>query len=70
MVLSRQTSICKIFRDSLPFAQTSIIEHLQFIGYNKWHNAVTQALFEHNQTPDTTIAILKRMDRFKLLIKI
>ena len=37
---------------------------------NKWNNIIFQTLFKHDQSADTSVAILKRMNSFKLHMKI
>ena len=54
----------------IPFFQSTIIEQFQIILDNKRNNIVFQALLEHNQSAYTTITILKRMDSFKLHMKV
>ncbi len=70
MALRCKTSVGKIPRQSFPLVQTTIIEHLQFIGDDKWYNAVIQALLEHKQPPHTSVSVLERVYRFKTLMEI
>lgn len=70
MVLRRQAGVCKILRYSRPFAQASVVEHLQFVGDDERYNAVTEAFLEHYKTPYAPVAVLKRMDGLKPVVEI
>ena len=53
-----------------PFAQATIVEHLQFVGNDEWHDATTQTLLEHHETPHTAIAVLERMNLLEADMKV
>ncbi len=50
--------------------ESPIIKQFEFFGNNKWHNAIGQAFFKHDETPHTTIAILKRMNLLEAYMEI
>ena len=45
-VLRGQTGIAQIAALVLPFLQATVVEHLDIVLNDKWHNIVPQALFE------------------------
>ena len=69
-ILCGQTGISQITLFIIPFFQSSVIEHLQIILYDEWNNIIFQAFFEHNQSSYTTVAVLERMDSFKLHMEV
>lgn len=53
----------------VPLVQSTIVEHLQVILNDKRYDVVFEAFFEENQSSDATIAILKWVDAFKLIME-
>ena len=70
VILSSETSIQKIPSHTIPLLQATIIEHLQFISYDKRNKAIGKALLEHDKTPNTAVSILERMYCLKTMVKI
>ena len=62
MILRRKTGICEIAINMTPFAKTTIIEHLQFVG--------DQTLLEHDESPNTTITILEWVYLFETNVEV
>lgn len=46
--------------------QSPVIEHLMLLINDEGHDSVSQAFLKHDESADTAVAILKRMDGFKL----
>ena len=69
LILRQKASVAQISRLRLPFMQSPIIEHFQIFINDKWNDIIFQAFLEQNQSADTPVAILKRMDRFKFIMK-
>ena len=59
MILCCKTGIGKVAINMPPFAQASIIEHLQLVGNDEGNNTCAQTLLEHNKTPNAPITILE-----------
>ena len=70
MILRRKTGICEIAINMTPFAKTTIIEHLQFVGDDKGNNTTTQTLLEHDESPNTTITILEWVYLFETNVEV
>ena len=68
-VLSVKAGIRQISRLLFPFGKTSVIKHLFGILNDKRHDSVPQAFLECNQTTDSAVAVLERMNPFKTLMK-
>ena len=56
LILLRKTGVEQIAAFILPLGKSAIVEHFMTLIYDKRHNIVLQALFEHNETPDSAIA--------------
>ena len=69
-VLSCEASVCQVAVDVAPFMQTSVVEHLQFIGDDEGHDMIGQALLKHQQATYSAIAILEGMDALKTNMEI
>ena len=50
--------------------QPTVIEHLQGIGNDKWYDACSEALLEHDEPPHSAIAVLKRMNRLEAMMEV
>ena len=69
-ILRRQTGITKICSVVLPLIQSPVIVKFQIIIYHERNNSVAKALFQHNQSAHTTVAVLKGMYPFKAIMEI
>lgn len=55
----------------LPVLQPAIVVELQLLRNDKRHDSVAQALLEQQQTPNATVAVLKkRVDALKPIVKV
>ena len=54
---------------TVPFMQTTIIKHLQVILNNKRDNVAFEAFLEKDESTDTPVTILKRMDTLKIMME-
>ena len=54
---------------TVPFMQATIINHLQVILNNKRDNVIFEAFLEKDESTDTPVAILKRMDTLKIMME-
>ena len=70
VVLRRQAGVRQILPNLRPALQTAIVEHLQIVGDDERHDAVCQTLLEHHEPPDTSVAVLKRVDSLEALVQI
>lgn len=69
-VLSGQAGIEQIASGIVPFAQSAVIVHLQLISDYERDISVRKTLLEHDQTSDTAVSILKRVDAFEALMEV
>jgi len=53
-----------------PLTQTSVIEHLQFVGDDERNDTTAQALLKHDETPNASITILERVYLLEANMKI
>ena len=70
IVLCCETGICQIPVDVSPFFKSSIIVHFQFVSNDERNDVVSQTFLEHQQTTNSAIAILERMNLFETDVKI
>ena len=70
MVLCRKACVEERAGGLRPLAQTAIIEHFEFVGDDKRHDAAAQAFLKHYQSTDAAVAVLKRMYRLEALMEI
>ena len=70
IVLHQQASISEIPGEFIPFFQAAIIKHLMLVVDDKRDNPIVKAFFEKDQSSDASVAVLKRMDTFKLNVEI
>ena len=68
-VLCGQAGIHQVPVFVVPLVQSTIVEHLQVVLNDKRYNVVFEAFLEENQSPDATVAVLKWVDAFKLIMK-
>ena len=68
-VLSVQTGICQIALFRSPLGESTIIKHLLGVFNNKRHDTKSQTFFQRDQSPDSAVAVLKRMDTFKFIVE-
>ena len=54
---------------TVPFMQATIINHLQVILNNKRDNVIFEAFLDKDESTDTPVAILKRMDTLKIMME-
>ena len=65
IILRREAGIDEITTLAGPFLESAIIEELMiFIDYER-HDIVLQALLEHNQSTDTAVSVLERVNSLK-----
>ena len=50
--------------------QSPIIKHLHIVFDDEWYDFIPQALFEEDQSSYAAIPVLKRMNRFKPVMKL
>ena len=48
-----------------PFLQATIIKQLQIVLNDKWDDSILQAFLEKDQTPDSAVAVLERVNPLK-----
>lgn len=68
-VLCGKAGIHQVSAFVVPLVQSTIVEHLQVVLNDKRYNVVFEAFLEENQSPDATVAVLKWVDAFKLIMK-
>ena len=64
-ILSCKTRIKKIAVLLIPLREPSIIERLHVVSNNERNNVMSKAFFKHDQSADTSIAVLKWMNALK-----
>ena len=69
-VLRGEAGVEEVAVDVVPFAQSAIIEHLEFVGDDKRHDVVGQAFFEQEEATDATVTILERMNALETHMEI
>ena len=70
-LLSWTTSVKKTQAASLtPFCKTEIVEPSQVFSDDERREAVLEAFLEHNESADTPVAVLERMDFLKAHVKV
>ena len=69
-VLCGQASITQVAALVLPLLQAAVVEHLDVVLDDKRHDVVPQTFFEKEQSPDSAVAVLKRMDTLKAVVKV
>ena len=70
LILRGKASVGQISAILCPFGQAAVIEHLEFLVDDKRNDIIAQALLEKNQSANTTVSILKRVDMFKAVMEI
>lgn len=70
IVLRSEAGVGQEAFDPGPVAEAVVVEHFQIIGDDERHMAVAQTFAKHQQSSDTTVAVLKRMYSLKALVKI
>ena len=68
--MGSKTGIGQITVDVSPFSKDSIIVHFQFVSNDERNDVVSQTFLEHQQTTNSAIAILERMNLFETDVKI
>jgi len=69
-VLEGEARIQKRGSLPMPLVQTPVIEHLHVIGDDERDDVPPQALLEHDQAPYAFVAILERVDEFKVNMEV
>ncbi len=69
-ILCGQAGITQIASLVFPLFQAAVVEHLDVVLNDKRHDAIPQTFFEKKQAPDSTVAVLERMDTLKAVVKI
>ena len=64
-VLCREACVAQIAIDMTPFFYATVIKEAQVFGDDEWHDTILQALPKHQQSPNTTVAVLKWVYAFK-----
>ena len=64
-ILRWETGVGQVSFFPIPLLQSAVIEHFYAVLNNKRHNIVFQAFLEHNQTTDTPVAVLERVNALK-----
>ena len=62
VILRCEASVAQITVDFTPVLDASVIEQAQILRDDKWNDARLQTLPKQQQSPDTTVAVLERMD--------
>ena len=70
IILCRKAGVKQVAPYALPLLQATVVEELQFVGNDERHQTVRQALLEHYQASNTSIAVLERMYSLKALMKV
>ena len=68
--MGSETGIGQITVDVSPFSKASIIVYFQFVSNDERNDVVSQTFLEHQQTTNSAIAILERMNLFETDVKI
>ena len=53
-----------------PFVETSVIEHFQIICDDKGDDVISEAFLEHDEAPNTSIAILEGMNLLEAYVEV
>ena len=69
MVLGGEAGVHEEAFFVVPFFEATVVEQLQIVLDDEWHNIVLQALLEKDQAAYTAISVLKGMDAFKSHMK-
>ncbi len=70
MVLGGEAGVCEVAIDVAPFLESSIIEQLEFVCDDKGDDAVCETFLEHQQAPNSAIAVLERMNLLEAYMKV
>lgn len=70
LILCCEAGVCQVFVDFAPVAQASVVEQLQLICDDEWHYVVCEAFLEHDESADTAVAVLERVDVFELAVEV
>ena len=70
MVLGCEAGVYEVAIDVAPFFETSIIEHLEFVCDDKGDNPVCKAFLEHQETSDSAITVLERVNLLEAYMKV
>ena len=68
-VLTVKAGIYQIAFFVLPFGKTAVVKRLFSILNDERHDVIMQTFLQGNQTPDSAVAVLKRMDAFKVVME-
>ena len=68
-VLTVKAGIDQIAFFILPLGKAAVVKRLFSIFYDERYDAIVQAFLQRDQAPDSAIAVLKRMDALKVVVK-
>ena len=68
--MGSEAGICEIAIDVPPLPDTTVIEHLEFVGDDEGDYRICQTFLEHHQAPHAPVAVLKRMNLLETHMKI
>lgn len=68
-ILSRKADVGKESFFVVPLCQSAIVKGLHVVFYDKGHDVVRKAFFEHDESANTAIAVLKRMDSLESYVE-
>ena len=69
-ILRRKAGVDEKTAFARPLGETAVVKHFEFLVNDKGNYVVTQTFFEENQSTDTPVTVLKRMDAFKSVMKV
>ena len=70
IILCGQAGVHQVTGFFLPSLQSPVIKEFNFVCNDKRYNLIAQTFFKQKKSADSSVAILKRVDFFKLYMKI
>ena len=61
IILCREAGVGQIAIHTPPFTQATVVEHLQIVGDDEWHDTSPETFLKHQEPPYPSVAILKGM---------
>ena len=62
LILRREAGVKQEALFTVPFGKAAVVEHLMALVDDEGYNVVLEALLQHDQAPDSAVAVLERVN--------
>lgn len=70
IILGGEAGVAEVAGELGPVGEASVVEDLEGICDDKGDNVVREAFFEHDETPDTAVAILEGVNALECVVEV